>query len=297
MRRSAVVVAGGGVLWRGDPLDPRVALVHRPEYDDWSLPKGKAKPGEHVLVTAMREVAEETGHLPRIGPHLAESRYRVRSGGSPARKVVSYWSMRAVGGSFVASREVDEMAWLSLRDAHHSLTAARDRDVLDAFARTPRDTAAIMLVRHAATSAAGGRAARGDRLNRSGRLRAGALVPILEGLGVSHLLSADVPSCVETLRPVASAIGLTVHRDAGLARDAFAGNERDVAERLRRSAAESDGLVVCAQQPVLVGLLSALGRDGGRRARRPVGIKKGGWWLVHHHDGVVQAVERFEPAA
>jgi 8-oxo-dGTP diphosphatase len=294
--RGAVVVAGGGVLWRGDPLDPKVALVHRPEYDDWSLPKGKAKAGEHVLVAAMREVAEETGHLPRIGPHLVESRYQVRSGGRSARKVVSYWSMRAVGGEFVPSREVDEMAWLSLRDARRSLTAARDREVLDVFARTPRDTAAIMLVRHAATSAPGGRA-RGSRLNRSGRLQAGALVPILEGLGVSDLLSADVPSCVETVRPVASATGLAVHRDAGLSRDAFLGNERDVAERLRRSSTESDGLVVCAQQPVLVGLLSALGRDGGRRARRPAGIKKGGWWLVHHHDGIVQVVERFEPAA
>lgn len=296
MTRSAVVVAGGGVLWRGDPVDPRVALVHRPEYDDWSLPKGKAKTGEHVLVAALREVAEETGHLPRIGPHLAESRYHVRSGGRSARKVVSYWSMRAVGGDFVATREVDELAWLSLRDARRTLTAARDRDVLDVFARTARDTAAIMLVRHAATSAPGGRA-QGSRLNRSGRQQAGALVPILEGLGVSNLLSADVPSCVETLRPIASAIGLAVQRDADLARDAFLGNERHVTERLRRSATESDGLVVCAQQPVLVGLLSALGRHGNRRTRRPAGIKKGGWWLVHHHDGVVQAVERFEPAA
>jgi len=293
--RSGVVVAGGGVLWRGDPVDPRVALVHRPEYDDWSLPKGKAKTGEHVLVAALREVAEETGHLPRIGPHLAESRYQVRSSGRSARKVVSYWSMRAMGGDFVATREVDEMAWLSLRDARRTLTAARDRDVLDVFARTPRDTAAIMLVRHAATSAPGGRA-QGSRLNRSGRLQAGALVPILEGLGVSNLLSADVPSCVETLRPVASATGLPVHRDADLARAAFLGNERDVVERVRRSAAESDGLVVCAQQPVLVGLLAALGQ-AGRRRRRQTGIKKGGWWLVHQRDGVVHAVERFQPAA
>lgn len=296
MTRGAVVTAGGGVLWRGDPLEPRVALVHRPAYDDWSLPKGKVKPGEHVLVAALREVAEETGHLPRIGPHLGESRYGVRNGGKSTRKVVSYWSMRAMGGEFAPSREVDEMAWLSLRDARRTVTAARDRDVLDAFARTPRDTAAIMLVRHAATSALGGRA-HGSRLNRSGRLQAGALVPILEGLGVSDLLSADVPSCVETLRPVASATGLAVQRDADLARDSFLGNAREVAERLRRSATASDGLVVCAQQPVLVFLLNALGRQGGRHGRRTAGVKKGGWWLVHHQDGVVQAVERFEPAA
>lgn len=297
MTGSGPVVAGGGVLWRGDPLDPRVALVHRPAYDDWSLPKGKAKVGEHVLVAALREVAEETGHLPRIGPHLSDVRYLVRSGGRPIRKVVSYWSMRASGGDFAASREVDEIRWLSLRDARRTVTAVRDRSVLDMFARTARDTTPIMLVRHASTASTGAGSRGGDRLNRSGRQQATALVPILEGLGVSDLVSADVPSCVETLRPVASATGLTVQRDADLARSAFLGNEREVAERVRRRAAESDGLVVCAQQPVLVGLLAALGQDASRRRRDPVGIKKGGWWLVHHRDGVVHAVERFQPAA
>jgi 8-oxo-dGTP pyrophosphatase MutT (NUDIX family) len=53
-----LVLAAGGVLWRDDPGEPEVAVVHRPAYDDWSLPKGKAKPGEHLLVTALREVAE-----------------------------------------------------------------------------------------------------------------------------------------------------------------------------------------------------------------------------------------------
>jgi 8-oxo-dGTP diphosphatase len=89
------VLAAGGVLWRGDPEDPELAVVHRPAYDDWSLPKGKAKPGEHLLVTALREVAEETGQRAVIGPLLTTVRYRVTAGGRPADKVVTYWSMRA----------------------------------------------------------------------------------------------------------------------------------------------------------------------------------------------------------
>ena len=64
------VLAAGGVLWRKDSADPEVAVIHRPRYDDWSLPKGKAKPGEHLLVTALREMSEETGHSPRIGARL-----------------------------------------------------------------------------------------------------------------------------------------------------------------------------------------------------------------------------------
>ena len=59
------IEAAGGVLWRGDPAGPEVALVHRPKYDDWSLPKGKLDPGEHPLLGALREIAEETGF---VGP-------------------------------------------------------------------------------------------------------------------------------------------------------------------------------------------------------------------------------------
>ena len=129
----AVVLAAGGVLWRNDADDPEIALVHRPQYDDWSLPKGKAKPGEHLLVTALREMAEETGYRAQIGPYLTTVRYRVTSGGRPADKSVTYWSMRATDGEFVASREVDAMRWLPLDSARKLLTSASDKKVLDSF--------------------------------------------------------------------------------------------------------------------------------------------------------------------
>ena len=134
------VLAAGGVLWRRDAVNPEVALVHRPKYDDWSLPKGKAKPGEHLLVTALREVTEETGYCPRIGPHLTSVRYRITSGSRVSNKVVTYWAMRCAGGSFLASREVDEMQWLPLDEAAWRLSSASDRFVLRTFERTRRDT-------------------------------------------------------------------------------------------------------------------------------------------------------------
>ena len=139
------VLAAGGVLWRRDPLDPEVAVVHRPAYDDWSLPKGKAMPGEHLLVTALREVTEETGYRPRIGPYLTTLRYKVRSRGHSSSKVVTYWSMRCAGGSFQVNNEVDQMQWLPLDEARRRLTIASDRDVLDTFRRTRRDTEALLL--------------------------------------------------------------------------------------------------------------------------------------------------------
>ena len=293
------VLAAGGVLWRRDPSDPEVALVHRPKYNDWSLPKGKAKAGEHLLVTALREMTEETGYRPRIGPYLITARYRVTSGDRSSNKVVTYWSMRCAGGSFRASSEVDQMQWLPLEQARRSLTSASDRAVLDAFTRTRRDTEPLLLVRHGATVAPPRRLKRSPEeqgLNRSGRDQAASLVPVLEGLGVTDLLSADLPACVDMLAPFAATTGLTVRREGQLTRAGFAGNERDVADLVRRDASSSEALVVCGGQRVITGLLSALGHGSHVRPPHEPKIKKGGWWLLHHRDGAVSAYERHEPA-
>lgn len=293
------VLAAGGVLWRRDPSDPEVALVHRPKYDDWSLPKGKAKAGEHLLVTALREMTEETGYRPRIGPYLITARYRVTSGGRSSNKVVTYWSMRCAGGSFRASSEVDQMQWLPLEQARRSLTSASDRAVLDAFTHTRRDTEPLLLVRHGATVAPPRRLKRSPEeqgLNRSGRDQAASLVPVLEGLGVTDLLSADLPACVDMLAPFAATTGLTVRREGQLTRAGFAGNERDVADLVRRDASSSEALVVCGGQRVITGLLSALGHGSYVRPPHEPKVKKGGWWLLHHRDGAVSAYERHEPA-
>lgn len=294
------VLAAGGVLWRGDPLDPEVAVVHRPQYDDWSLPKGKAKPGEHLLVTALREMSEETGHLPRIGPRLTTVRYRVTTGGRPANKVVAYWSMRETGGSFRTSREVDEMEWLPLPAARRRVTSSADRVVFDVFARTVRDTEPLLLVRNGSTAATPGRRGRraaAQRLNRSGLDQAAALVPVLEGLGVTDLLSADLPACTEMLAPFATATGLTVRRESRLTRAGFEGNEREVSDRVRADAAAGVALVVCGQQRVISGLLRALGHGDGVRPPHETAVKKGGWWLLHHRGGAISSFERHDPAA
>lgn len=292
------VLAAGGVLWRGDPSDPEVALIHRPQHDGWSLPKGKAKASEHLLVTALRETAEETGYHPRIGPYLITVRYRVTSGGHSANKVVTYWSMRSAGGSFQASSEVDAMKWLELDEARRHAPSASDRSVLDRFARTRRDTELLLLVRRGATATPPRRLKgrpEARRLNRSGRGQAASLVPVLHGLGATDLLSADLPACVDMLEPFASATGLTVRRAAQLTRTGFAGNESDVADQVRRDASSSRALVVCGEQPVISGLLSALGHRSDARPPRQKTVKKGGWWLLHHRDGAVTAYERHEP--
>jgi 8-oxo-dGTP diphosphatase len=126
--RDELVRASGGVVWRRDHDGndaPRILLVHRPRYDDWSLPKGKAEPGEQPHDTALREVEEETGLRCRLGAEVGRTRYRDARG---RRKEVRYWLMEPLSDAgFEANDEVDEIAWCSPEDAAAILTYDHDQ--------------------------------------------------------------------------------------------------------------------------------------------------------------------------
>jgi 8-oxo-(d)GTP phosphatase len=121
-----LVRAAGAVLVEGD----RVALVHRPRYDDWTLPKGKHQPGEDDTAAALREVLEETGFRGRIEGDLGVVRYTVERHGAVLPKVVRYYVMAVAGGAFAPNDEVDELRWVSREQAAQLLTYERDREVL-----------------------------------------------------------------------------------------------------------------------------------------------------------------------
>ena len=124
------VRAAGGVVWRNAPGGTEVLLIHRPKYDDWSFPKGKADPGEDDLACALREVREETGLTCEPTSPLGRSEYVTR-GGKP--KVVRYWAMRPVRGEFAPNVEVDEVRWTPVRHAAAHLTYAREAEIVSAF--------------------------------------------------------------------------------------------------------------------------------------------------------------------
>jgi 8-oxo-dGTP diphosphatase len=122
-----IVRAAGAVLVR----DGTVAIVHRPRYDDWTLPKGKNEPGEDDHTAALREVWEETGHTGEIERDLGTIEYVVDRRGTLMPKVVRYFVMRDQGGSFEPGLEVDELRWLDRGSARELLSYGRDREVLD----------------------------------------------------------------------------------------------------------------------------------------------------------------------
>lgn len=121
------VQAAGGVVVD----DGRVCVIHRPDYDDWSLPKGKLDKGETHEAAALREVQEETGLICAIdGPELERHEYVDRRG---RPKVVRWWPLRVVDhGTFVANREVDELRWVTFEEAEALLDYEHDRALVRA---------------------------------------------------------------------------------------------------------------------------------------------------------------------
>jgi 8-oxo-dGTP diphosphatase len=121
------VKAAGGVVVR----DGRVCVVHRPRYDDWTLPKGKLDRGESFEDGALREVWEETGLRCRLGRELEAVRYRDHKG---RPKVVRYWAMEVVEDDGLdPNDEVDEIRWLALDEAPALLSYEHDRELVAAL--------------------------------------------------------------------------------------------------------------------------------------------------------------------
>jgi 8-oxo-dGTP diphosphatase len=126
---AAEVKASGGVVWRrsGDG-DAEVVVVHRPRYDDWSLPKGKLDQDERWEDAALREVQEEVGLRCTLGDELPPVAYRDNKG---REKVVRYWLMEPLdGGAFEPNDEVDEMRWLDLQAATALLSYPHDAELV-----------------------------------------------------------------------------------------------------------------------------------------------------------------------
>ncbi len=295
---AEVIPAAGGVLWRPDGHRPLLALVHRPRYNDWSLPKGKLLPGEHPVLGGVREVEEETGRRVVVGPHLDRQHYvrLLRSGPTP--KFVDFWAMREDGGAFAPTDEVDAVDWHPLEEAVARVTLERDRETLSHFAAAPYDTTPILLVRHAH---AGKRAEyEGDDRQRPltalGQAQANHLRDVLECYRVRHVLSADVVRCVDTVRPYAARHGIEVEPAPAFAEDAYRIEPQDARRQLVDLIAARTPTAVCSQGGTIPGLLTSVCSTYRLPTPADPRVAKGGTWVLHVDDtGTLVAADRLPP--
>lgn len=294
MASEQLTMAAGGVIWRhragpssepGDTRRVEVLLAHRPRYDDWTFPKGKPDPEEDLTVTAVREIAEETGLRVRLGHPLPETSYLIAGG--PKR--VSYWSARVVGpeGEFTANREVDEVRWLRIGEARHLLTYEHDLEVLDAFGDL-RETKAhrtrtLIVLRHA-------KAESRDRwdgkdldrpLSPAGAKHAGEISSLLAAYGVRRVVTSPATRCGQTVEPFAHGLSTFLEVDDRLGEDTrFAQVSRSVTALLDHK----KPTVLCTHRPTLPWVFDAVGADA-------VDLKPGEGVVLHHRKGAVLATE------
>ncbi len=284
------VIAAGAVLWRPDPDtgEPCIAVIHRPRYDDWSLPKGKVDPGENEPVAAVREIWEETGQRAHLGRRLIEVSYPIPEG----TKVVHYWAARAVGGEFTAGDEVDRLEWLSPADTADRLTYPHDRDVLASFGEHPGDTQTVLVVRHA-TAGVKSRYKGDDRdrpLDKNGRAQAESLVAQLMAFGPTAIHAADRARCTQTVEPLAQELGVPIVVEADLTEEAYAANPKAARDRVREIAGHGGTPVICTQGKVIPYLL-AWWRDGERGKPDKLRNRKGSTWVLSLADDQIIAAE------
>jgi len=295
-----VIHAAGGVVWRTksvneEPSDVEVAIVHRPRYDDWSIPKGKCGRGEPIVECAIREVFEETGYRVRLGRYLGEAHYMKVSAGEERPKVVYYWSMRADGGLFTPTQEVDGLRWLSVDEARPMLTRSTDRAILDRFAEGPVFTSTVLLVRHAS---AGSRSDwvgddRARPLDSKGLEQSEQMVRLLSRFGVGRIVSADFVRCVQTVEPLSEAIGIPIEEEPLEGELGYPGNEAAALEFVRSVGSPESAVVISSQGGVIPDVLERLAKEDEFDLPADFEAKKGSTWALSFEGQRLAAAEYF----
>jgi 8-oxo-dGTP pyrophosphatase MutT (NUDIX family)/phosphohistidine phosphatase SixA len=268
---TTVVHSAGGVVWRRSPGGTtEIVLVHRPRYDDWSLPKGKLDPGEHRLTAAVREVGEETAVTASPEARLPTIRYLTGQPG--VEKVVDFWSMKAeVWTDRPPDDEIEEIKWVPAASAGALLSYAHDRGVVKAFVDMPKVTAVVGFVRHAKAGKKGEWPGPDNErpLEDRGRHDAAALCGLLALFRPVDVVSATPVRCRQTVEP----LGLPVRVDVTFDRDsdpaAGAAALRDVARNGRVA-------VVCSQGELMPPALVALTGRTNLGFHTP----KGSGWMI-----------------
>lgn len=251
---TTVRAAGGVILRKTDSGNLRILVAHRPQYDDWSLPKGKADKGETPEQTAVREVLEETGYECRIVAPLGTTRYRVGRG----IKEVQWFAMRPLPSSpgFKKNNEVDKIRWLSRKRAADLVSYTFDRElILESDLKKIAETGTIFLLRH---GSAGNRDKwkKDDRLRpltKKGTKQANAIAKTLASRGIERIFTSPYQRCVETVEPIAALTGAKIEISEALGE----GPDVDAAYQLIHDLAGTNA-VICSHGDVIPATINRL---------------------------------------
>ena len=256
------IVAAGAVVTRAGKNEIEFLLIFRKYRGDWTFPKGKVDPGEHLLTAAVREVREETGFAVSLGVPLPTQTYEVDG----LRKDSHYWVAQKLAGEFVPNDEVDEIAWLSFEQAKAKLTYKHDQEVLAAAANSI-PTIPFIILRHTQSVKRGDWLLSSDALSETdtsrpltavGRMQANSLVGALAAFGAAELHSSDSRRCRDTVGPYATGRSLPVVLEKTVSEERHKDHPERAIARVKELAEIPRALVLCTHRPVLPAVMEAL---------------------------------------
>lgn len=291
---SQVIYAAGAVLWRQvGKKKIELAVIHRPRYDDWSLPKGKLDPNETMIGCAYREVMEETGYAPVFGPEIGDVTYEVDG----IKKLVKYWSAQAIGEPTGTTDplEVDQLLWLSPADAKKKLTLEDDKSLVDFFLEFNSGTTPLVLLRHAkAVKREDWDGDDGDRpLAQLGQIQSKRMLSLYLPYGIQEIHSSDAQRCIETVDPMARSLKMNPIYSADLSEHGFAKDKEAPLDYAQDLMDQGKSAIICSHNPILPKLLKKLiGKKNFKQLDQK--LEPGEAWVLHYRDGEIIAIDWVE---
>jgi len=291
---TQVIYAAGAVLWRQvSKKKIEIAVIHRPRYDDWSLPKGKLDPNESMIACAYREVMEETGYTPVFGPEIGEATYEVAEG----TKLVKYWAAQAVGEPVgtIDHSEVDELLWLDPENARDKLTLEDDKQLIDFFLEFDSGTTPLVLLRHAkAVKREDWDGDDGDRpLARLGQLQAKRLLPLYLPYAIAEIHSSDAQRCIETIESISRSFEMNPIYSADLSEYGYEKDKEAPLDYVQNLMDQGKSAIICSHNPILPKMLKKLiGKKNFKQLDQK--LEPGEAWVLHYRDGEIIAVDWLE---
>lgn len=253
------IIAAGGVIWRHNiDGDVEILLVHRPRYDDWTLPKGKLEDGEALIACAYRELLEETGLSVKLGPYIGSVEYFVPDG----LKQVAYWSASLIGdnSAFHPNEEVDVVQWLTIDAAIEKATRDSDRTIIERFRNTPYDTSALIMLRHAkALERTEWQGEDEDRpLQIIGQLQAKRMLSIYQVYGIEEIHTSDAVRCLDTVAQMAKSLQITPIITSAVSEYTYKKNREKAIDYAKELIKSNQQIILCSHNPVLPRMMEKL---------------------------------------
>ena len=288
-----MIFAAGAVIWRRNKKNVEIALVHRPRYDDWSLPKGKQDPGEAMISCAYREVIEETNLKVGFGPYIGDTEYFVADG----LKKVHYWSARLAEDSpeFHPNEEVDLLEWHSIESALDKATRDSDREIIQKFVTIPFDSYPLIMLRHAkALAREEWQGEDEDRpLQQLGQQQARRALSIYQVYGLTQIHTSDAVRCHDTVDQMAKALDIPLTITNKVSEYTWKKNKEKAIDYAKDLIKVNEPVILCSHNPVLPRMMEKLTKkiDFDYPSNK---LEPGEAWVLHHDKKDVMQIDRLE---